>query len=198
MTFSANEAVDFSVLASTFFLTLLLLVGLIFFIRASIKDRTVTRELVAEEDPQTTIDRVKTYFESRSYNAIASAEQSGETRLLFEGAVRPSWFLSIFLTLLAACGWFCLSLVLSFLLPSWNRLFYGLTLLSPLAGVFYWRGAGRVEQVALKIAPYPHRPNATRMTIAAHRDELLRLRRQFPLQPLAEGDAENARLERQA
>ena len=48
-------------------LTLLLMVGLFFFIRASIKDRTEQMEFIATEAEESVFERLQTYFEKRSY-----------------------------------------------------------------------------------------------------------------------------------
>lgn len=56
-----------SVITSTLLLTLLLMVGLFFFIRASIKDRTEQVELLAKEPEESIFERLQTYFEQRAY-----------------------------------------------------------------------------------------------------------------------------------
>lgn len=172
------------ILSSTFLLTLLLMVGLFFFIRASAKDRTKTLTLVSEEPLPLTLTQIQQYFESRAYRVI---EASGtDDQITLEGFVRPSWFIAIFVTVLAACGWFCLALVLSFLLPSWSQLFLGLVLLAPLAGVYYWKKAGRVERVSLqgKTSTDNEVQGSSLITVIAHRDELLQLQQAIPLQPV--------------
>ena len=104
---------DTTILSSTFLLTLLLAVGLFFFIRASVKDRTQQVQLIASEPEESLLARLQHYFEQRAYRV---ADVDAATRqVIFQGFVRPSWFLAIFLTVLAACGILCLSLVLSFL-----------------------------------------------------------------------------------
>ena len=58
---------DTAILPSTFLLTLLLSVGLFFFIRASTKDRIETAQLVSEQDEAAFMSQLKEYFRSRSY-----------------------------------------------------------------------------------------------------------------------------------
>ncbi len=58
---------DTAILPSTFLLTLLLSVGLFFFIRASTKDRIQTVQLVSEQDEAALMSQLKEYFRSRSY-----------------------------------------------------------------------------------------------------------------------------------
>jgi hypothetical protein len=96
--------------------------------------------------------------------------------------------MAIFLTTLAACGILCLSLVLSFLYPSLDRLFFGLVLLSPAAGLFYWKKAGRNEQVSLRVEPVSMQETGiqTLITVTAHRDELQQLQQALKLKPAVE------------
>lgn len=128
---------DTAILPSTLLLTLLMLIGLFFFIKASTKDRTELVQLVSDRDEATLMPQLQEYFRSRSYQVAAIDKEKNQ--VIFQGFVRPSWFLAVFLTLLAAIGLVCLSLVLSLLFPSLNQLFIGIVLLSPASGVFYWK-----------------------------------------------------------
>ncbi|MBD2310527.1 cofactor assembly of complex C subunit B [Desertifilum sp. FACHB-1129] len=169
-----------AVLNSTFLLTLLLLVGLFFFIRASVKDRTQQVTLLAEETEESVLAKLQDYFSQRSYRVTnLDAEQNQVT---FEGFVRPSGFLAFFLTVLAFVGLLCLSLVLSVLFPQFQGILLSLVLISPVAGVFYWKKAGRTEQVLLKLeAVADSIAPKNRITVTAHRDELLELQRSLGL-----------------
>lgn len=171
---------DTAILPSTLLLTLLLSVGLFFFIRASTKDRTQVAQLVSEQDEATLIPLLREYFQRRSYRVAAVDPEKNQ--VIFEGYVRPSWFLAVFLTLLTAAGLLCLSLVLSLLFPSLSFAFVGTVLLSPLSGLFYWKKAGKLEKVSLKVEPTNselHFPS--RITVVAHRDELIELQRALNL-----------------
>jgi hypothetical protein len=101
-----------------------------------------------------------------------TAIEPEENIVRLQGFVPPSTFLAIFLTTLAALGFFCLSLVLSILLPVTSPYIFALTLLSPVAGGFYWRQAGRLENVAFKVET---KGDKTQLTVKAHRDELRQL-----------------------
>ncbi len=174
------------ILSSTFLLTLLLMVGLFFFIRASVKDRTQQVKLIAEEPEESLLGQLQEYFDQRAYRV--AAVDPAQNQVTFEGFVRPSWFLAIFLTLLAASGLLCFALVLSLLYPSLSNLFLTLILLAPAAGVFYWKKAGRLEQVGLKVEALPDRGKGGQslITVTAHRDELLQLQQALPLKPTSE------------
>jgi Flp pilus assembly protein TadB len=169
------------ILYSTFFLTLLLFVGLFFFIRASVKERTEKLTLMAETSEDALLAQLRAYFEQRAYQ-VQSIDAVGE-QVIFGGLARPSWFLAIFLSLLAAIGLLCLSLVISFLYPLLAPGIFLTTLLSPGAGLFYWRSAGRFEKIALKLEPIPHSQieEQTRITLIGHRDELSELQQALSL-----------------
>lgn len=167
------------ILSSTFLLTLLLAVGLFFFIRASVKDRTEEVKLISPQPEESLVAQLQQYFSQRAYRVV-SADES-EKQVTFEGYVQPSLFLAIFLTLLAAIGIFCLALVLAILFPQWGNLFFFLLFLAPAAGVFYWKGAGRLEKVFLKLES--NTGAGILITVKAHRDELAELQRALSLIP---------------
>ena len=173
-------------LPSIFLITLLLAVGLFFFIRASVKDRTEQVQLLAIEPEESLVRRLQQYFDQRAYQV--TAVDASARQVTFQGYVRPSWFLAIFLTLLAACGIMCLSLVLSLLYPKLTGVFLGLVLLAPAAGVFYWQKSGRTEQVSLQVEELSHQGAVIHslVTVTGHRDELTQLRQTLKLKPSPE------------
>lgn len=170
------------IIPSTLLLTLLMLVGLFFFIRASVKERRQEVKLVSEQAEASLLVQLQQYLQERSYK-VAKVDQEHNS-VTFEGIVRPSVFLAIFLTLLAAVGMLCLALVMSLLLPNLSVMFFWLVLLSPAAGFFYWKRAGRKEQVSLKMeATKSSSQLQSQITVVAHRDELLELQRALQLKP---------------
>jgi hypothetical protein len=150
-------------------------IGLFFFIRASVKDRTQQIKLIAPDSLAKLLDRLEAYFKERGYQTIAVDPE--QNRVTFQGFVRPSWFLTIFLSILATFGFFCLSLILAFLYPAIAPWFWLLPVLSPLAGLFYWRKAGRWEKVLLEIESESQKL----LTVTAHRDELIQLQEKLSL-----------------
>lgn len=173
-----------TILASTFFLTFLLSIGLFFFIRASVKDRTEQITFVTDLDQDSLLSQLQQYFADRAYR-VQSVEAETNS-VTFEGVVRPSLFLAIFLSVLAGVGLLCLSLVLAIASTSFQGLWLGLVGLAPLAGVFYWQKAGRVERVSLQLASVEG--DSFRMqsaiTVTGHRDELAQLQTVIPLKVL--------------
>ena len=179
-----------TVLPSTLFLTVLLAIGLFFFIRASTKDRIEElRCFVADPEDDNLRDRLRTYFASRAYRVIAT--DPDRNSVTFEGWVRPSVGLAVFLTGLAAVGLLCLGLVVALTLPQLGPWPLGGAAIAPVAGWFYWQRSGRLEQVQLRIeAAQQTNPAAQQaeetlepqteaggeLVAIAHRDELAALR----------------------
>jgi hypothetical protein len=127
--------------------------------------------------------QLQQYLQTRSYTL--SQVDAENNSVMFEGSVRPSLFLAIFLSLLAAVGILCLALVWSLLFPNWSAAFLSSILLSPTAGVFYWKKAARRERVLLKLeASQGDRVSSqSLLTVTAHRDELIQLQRSLNLKP---------------
>jgi Flp pilus assembly protein TadB len=174
---------DSVILPSTLMLTILLLVGQFFFIRASTKDRTETAQLISKQEEAILLPQLKEYFRARSYR-VAAVDPS-QNQVTFEGFVRPSLFLAVFLTLLSTVGTLCLALVLSQLFPNLGIIFLVLLLLAPLSGLFYWRKAGRLEKVSLQVEPTQSNETfPSRITVVAHRDELIELRKALQLEEM--------------
>lgn len=172
---------NYTTLSSTFLLTLLLSVGLVFFIRASAKDRTREIKLLSEQPEDSLMAQLQQYFQARSYKILMVEPETKS--VTFEGFVQPSIFLATFLTLLAAAGILCLVLVWSLLFPGLSQAFLSLVLLAPAAGVFYWKKAARTEQVSLRLENTTgEQPKTTsQVTVIAHRDELIALQRSLKL-----------------
>ncbi|MEL7071776.1 MAG: cofactor assembly of complex C subunit B [Cyanobacteria bacterium J06634_6] len=187
---------------STLLLTALMVIGLGFFIRASTKDRIETMEFGSSQSAEPLAQDVLSYFQSRAYRQVVPAAQSvsqGELQtgdsITVAGMVSPSVFMAVFLTTLAAIGFACLGLILATLFPAVGTAFFGFVLVSPLAGVFYWRKSSRPEKVVFKVEP--HRLNSkgekaesadlasvpagvvSKLTVKGHRDELAELKNAF-------------------
>lgn len=169
------------VLSSTFLLTLLLLVGLAFFLRASVKDRTELAEFVDSREQIALLEQLQQYFETRAYRVIAV--EPDQSRIRLEGVVNASVFLAVFLSLLAAVGLGCIALVLALTFPQVGWGFAVLVGVAPGAGLFYWRGAVRPEAVSFQVLSDDDREAAggTRLRVSAHRDELIALQSQLGL-----------------
>jgi hypothetical protein len=172
-------------LPSTFGLACLLFIGLVFFIRASTKDRTEVVVYCSDLDDVELITSLQRHFSKRAYRVTGVDEALGEISLA--GTVGASKFLAIFLGVLAGIGLFCLGLILTIALPQLGYTPYLLILLAPAASWFYWQGATREETVKFRLLPTETTveendvTSPTRLTVSAHRDELAVLESQVPL-----------------
>jgi len=174
------------VLSSTVLLTVLLSIGLFFFIRASTKDRIEVAKLVSDQPETLLLEQLQQYFTQRAYR-LARVDAASNT-VVFEGFVRSSLWLASFLTVLAAIAFLCLALVLSLLFPKQVLLFPWLALLAPAAGYFYWVKSARSEQVSLQVESLSSAdiPTQQLVTVTAHRDELAELQGTLKLKSLPE------------
>ncbi|GAB4351014.1 MAG: cofactor assembly of complex C subunit B [Cyanophyceae cyanobacterium] len=161
-----------AVVPSTLFLTLLMGIGLLFFIRASVKDRTEIAQFAIDRPEAALRDALRQYFADRGYQPIAVDPE--RDRVTLEGFVSPSLPLALFLSLLAAIGLGCLGLILVQLLPPYGFAPMAIILLAPLAGLFYWRRAGRLERVNIGSGSGPN--DTPTLQVIAHRDEIATLR----------------------
>ncbi len=159
-------------------MTVLTFIGLLFFIRASVKDRIKQIKFIPSESEEIVLSKLQKYFEQRSYQ-IVNVDTQQQT-VTFQGFVRPSWFLTVLLTALAGLGLSCMALVLSSLYPSWSYWSWLLILaLAPIAGLFYWRNASRWEKIFLAVESEVD--GADSIVVTAHRDELIQLQRNLSL-----------------
>jgi hypothetical protein len=159
-------------LGSTLLLTLLLAIGLIFFLRAASKDRTTVVDVQSPRPALEVLDGLSQWLRQRGWQAEAG---DPERRVLrFRGQVGASGTLALLLSLLGTVGAACLGLVLRQLLPvlGWWPLL--LALLGPLAGLIYRRRAARQELVELRLISPDDAPHS-QLRLRAHRDELIAL-----------------------
>ena len=158
--------------ASTLVLTLLLAVGLVFFLRAASKDRTTTVEVRSSRPPIEVLESLSDWLQQRGWMAEASDPERRSLR--FRGQVRSSLPLAALLSVLGAVGAGCLGLVIRQLQPQLGLWPLLLGLLGPLAGVLYSRRAARAETVELRLISHD-RATGSALRLRAHRDELIAL-----------------------
>ncbi len=170
---------DTVTVSSTFLLTALMLVGLVFFIRASTKDRTVITRLASQESVDSLHQQLKDYFDERSYRV--KSFEGEESPITWEGMVQASIAMALFLSFLAVIGLFCLALVLVIIAPAVGKFWFALLLLSPLAGVFYAKRAERLEEVSYRIRAAQDDGGCV-LSISAHRDEIISLQQRLTFQ----------------
>lgn len=162
------------VLSSTLLLTLLMGIGLVFFLRAASKDRTTIVEVNSSRPPLEVLEGLDQWLQQRGWQAIAGDPE--QQLLRFEGQVEASIPLAVLLSVLGASGATALGLVVRQLLPSYGYWPLLLALLGPLAGRIYLTKARRQETLELKLLP-PQGFIPTTLRLRAHRDELIALER---------------------
>ncbi len=163
-----------SVLSSTLLLTLLMGIGLLFFLRAASKDRTTVVEVNSSRPPLEVLEGLNEWLLQRGWQTIAGDPE--QQLLRFEGQVEASVPLAVLLSVLGASGATALGLVLRQLVPALSYWPLLLALLGPLAGRIYLIRARRLETLELRLLPQQGFVPTT-LKLRAHRDELIALER---------------------
>ena len=160
-----------SAFSSTLFLTILLAIGLVFFLRAASKDRTTVVDIQSTLPAIEVLNGISSWLEKRGWKKNGGNVE--EKLLLFNGSVASSPFLAIFLSCLGGLGAASLGLVLIQLYPSlswWPLLLASIG--APLAGMIYRVKSKREEFLELKLIS-AEISNISVLRIRAHRDELI-------------------------
>ena len=161
-------------LNSILLLTILLAIGLFFFLRASSKDRTTVVEISSSQHPLKVLNALCEWLSLRGW------EQTGgdfdQRILIFKGQVVSSKFLAIFLGILGGFGSCALGLVIIQIYPTlgWWPILLGF-IGGPFAGVFYFKKSAREEKFELRLISKNEDEKMTLMRLRAHRDELISL-----------------------
>ncbi len=155
---------------STFILTILLAIGLGFFLRAASKDRTTVVDISSPLPPLDVLNGISSWLEKRGWRRDGG--DADEKILRFNGSVAYSQGLAVFLSMLCGLGGGCLGLVMIQLSPSlgWTPML--LCLLGPFAGLFYRQRAFRIESLELKLLSSDETEGSI-LRLRAHRDELI-------------------------
>ncbi|MFM7086230.1 MAG: cofactor assembly of complex C subunit B [Cyanobium sp.] len=161
-------------LASTLLLTLLLVIGLVFFLRAASKDRTTVVDVQSPRPPLEVLAGLEQWLASRGWQSDGG--DASRQLLRFRGQVQASTALALLLSLLGAVGAACLGLVLCQLLPQLGGWPLLLALLGPAAGLIYRRRAARSEILELRLLN-PDTTGSSSLRLRAHRDELIAMER---------------------
>lgn len=161
---------------STLLLTVLLAIGLVFFLRASSKDRTTVVDVHSPRPAIDVLEGLVAWLQARGWHPTAKDPQRQVLR--FSGHVRASLPLSILLSLLGGLGAGSLALVLHQLLPGAGPGVFALPLLGPLAGLLYWRRAARSEILELRLLEEPT-SGGSALRLRAHRDELIAMEKEL-------------------
>ncbi len=160
-----------SVFSSTLLLTLLLAIGLGFFLRAASKDRTTVVDIHSPMAPLVVLDGISAWLEERGWRRDGG--DADRQVLRFHGNVASSGALALFLSILGGLGSGCLGLVLIQLFPElgWWPLLLAV-IGGPVAGLIYRERSTRVESLELRLISSAEK-NGSLLRIRAHRDELI-------------------------
>ena len=160
-----------SFFSSTLLLTVLLAIGLVFFLRAASKDRTTIVQINSPLTPIEVLNGVNAWLKSRGWESKGGDAE--RQVLTFEGKVAASKTLAIFLSILGGLGSCCLGLVIIELYPSisWWPLLLGI-IGGPTAGIIYSNRANRIECLEIRLMNDSNK-KGTILKIRAHRDELI-------------------------
>ena len=161
-------------LNSTLFLTILLAIGLFFFLKASSKDRTTVVEITSSQKPLEVLKVMCEWLNLRGWKQTGGDFE--QRILIFKGQVISSKLLAIFLSLLGGFGSCALGLVIIQIYPNlgWWPIFLGL-IGGPLSGAIYFNKSAREEKFDLRLISNEDNQEMTSMRLRAHRDELISL-----------------------
>ena len=161
-------------LNSTLLLTILLAIGLFFFLRASSKDRTTVVEITSSQKPVEVLNVLYEWLNLRGWKQTGG--NFDQRILIFKGQVVSSKLLAIFLSLLGGLGSCSLGLVIIQIYPflGWWPILLGL-IGGPLSGIIYYEKSAREEKFELRLINNNENENITLMRLRAHRDELISL-----------------------
>ena len=158
-------------LGSTLLLTILLAIGLIFFLKASSKDRTTIVDISSSKKSVEVLNEVCNWLKSRGWQQI---NVNSEKKILtFKGQVVSSKFLAFFLSILGFLGSSSLGLVLVQIYPvlNWWPVLLGLVG-GPISGFVYFKNSQREEIFEFKLIN-ENQIKSTQLRLSAHRDELI-------------------------
>ena len=161
-------------LNSTLLLSILLFIGLFFFLRASTKDRTTTVEVTSSKSPVIVLNLLCNWLNLRGWKQTGG--DTDKKILSFKGQVISSNLLAIFLSILGGLGSCSLGLVIVQLYPSlhWWPILLGL-IGGPLSGIIYSRKSNREETFEFRLVDNKGYKKFTYLRLRAHRDELIAL-----------------------
>lgn len=159
------------VLPSTLLLTLLLAIGLVFFLRASSKDRTTAMFISSYRPSLQLLRDLDHWLAARGWHVVRT--QPEQRHLVYEGHVAASMPLAVLLAFLGCVGGAALGLVMIQVLPSSGPSWpLALGVLGVTAAPVYLRRAQRQEKLEIRLLT-PDQVVPSRLVMRVHRDELL-------------------------
>lgn len=126
--------------------------GLWSLIKRSVKSKVVKKTFVEEvvegnkKAPNQVAGEILSFFTRNNFSVV----DKGET-ITFEGVMVPSRGQAALLTFCTCISLASVALVLTITVPDVGNNWFALTILSPLAGAYYWKRASRKEQIKVKM-----------------------------------------------
>ncbi|KAE8021234.1 hypothetical protein FH972_007142 [Carpinus fangiana] len=125
--------------------------GLWSLIKRSVKSKIVQKTFIGEGEgkkaPNQVAGEILSFFTRNNFVVT----DRGET-ITFEGMMVPSRGQAALLTFCTCISLASVALVLTITVPDFGNHWFWLTVLSPLAGAYYWKRASRKEQIKVKLA----------------------------------------------
>ncbi|XP_015893878.3 protein COFACTOR ASSEMBLY OF COMPLEX C SUBUNIT B CCB1, chloroplastic [Ziziphus jujuba] len=124
--------------------------GLWSLIKRSVKSKIVQKTYIGEGEskkaPKQLAGEILSFFTRNNF----AVTDRGET-ITFEGMMVPSRGQAALLTFCTCISLASVALVLTIAVPDFGNNWFWLTILSPLAGAYYWKRASRKEQIKVKM-----------------------------------------------
>ncbi|PON36963.1 Cofactor assembly of complex C subunit B, CCB [Parasponia andersonii] len=124
--------------------------GLWSLIKRSVKSKIVQKTFIGEGEakkpPSQVAGEIMSFFTRKNFVVT----DRGET-ITFEGMMIPSRGQAALLTFCTCISLASVALVLTITVPDVGNNWFWLTILSPLAGAYYWKRASRKEQIKVKM-----------------------------------------------
>lgn len=123
--------------------------GLWSLIKRSVKSKIVKKTFIGEGEkkpPNQVAGEILSFFTRNNFQVT----DRGET-VTFEGMMVPSRGQAALLTFCTCISLASVALVLTITVPDFGNNWFGITILSPLAGAYYWTRASRKEQIKVKL-----------------------------------------------
>ncbi|KAG2261437.1 hypothetical protein Bca52824_068516 [Brassica carinata] len=126
--------------------------GLWSLIKRSVKSKIVRKTFVVSEgegvkkEPKQVAGEILSFFTRKNFNIT----DRGET-ITFEGTMVPSRGQAALLTFCTCISLASVGLVLTITAPDFGNNWFFITILSPLAGAYYWKKASRKEEIKVKM-----------------------------------------------
>ncbi|GLT73472.1 hypothetical protein SLA2020_453300 [Shorea laevis] len=119
-------------------------------IKRSVKSKIVQKTFIGEGEgkkaPNQVAGEILSFFTRNNFVVT----DRGET-ITFEGMMIPSRGQAALLTFCTCISLASVALVLTITVPDFGNNWFWLTVLSPLAGAYYWKRASRKEQIKVKL-----------------------------------------------